>query len=414
MKLRDYQIDISNKANTILRKKKIVCLICEVRTGKTLMALNTAKLYQAKNVLFLTKKKAISSIESDYLDFGYKEHFKLTVINNESLHKIQNDFDLIIMDESHRFGSFPKPSKGAKEFKNRFSNLPLIMLTGTFHPESYSQIYHQFWVSDFTPFEETNFYKWAKTYVNIKERNFGYGNIKDYSNANYDLIKPIIEPYLITFTQKDAGFSTNVKEHVLTVTMSNLTYNLCNTLKKDLVIKGKHQNIVADTAVKLMQKLHQLYSGTIKFEDGSTQIIDTTKADFIKDYFKDKKIAIYYKFIAELELLKQVFGEDLTTDLNEFNTTNKNIALQFVSGREGITLKNADVLVAYNIDFSATTYFQFKDRLTTKERTENNLYWIFSKNGIEHKIYKAVSKKKNFTSSIFKKDYGLKFPTKSN
>jgi hypothetical protein len=414
MKLRDYQIDISNKANTILRKKKIVCLICEVRTGKTLMALNTAKLYQAKNVLFLTKKKAISSIESDYLDFGYKEHFKLTVINNESLHKIQNDFDLIIMDESHRFGSFPKPSKGAKEFKNRFSNLPLIMLTGTFHPESYSQIYHQFWISDFTPFEETNFYKWAKTYVNIKERNFGYGNIKDYSNANYDLIKPIIEPYLITFTQKDAGFSTNVKEHVLTVTMSNLTYNLCNTLKKDLVIKGKHQNIVADTAVKLMQKLHQLYSGTIKFEDGSTQIIDTTKADFIKDYFKDKKIAIYYKFIAELELLKQVFGEDLTTDLNEFNTTNKNIALQFVSGREGITLKNADVLVAYNIDFSATTYFQFKDRLTTKERTENNLYWIFSKNGIEHKIYKAVSKKKNFTSSIFKKDYGLKFPTKSN
>jgi len=414
MKLRDYQIDISTKANTILRKKKIVCLICEVRTGKTLMALNTAKLYQAKNVLFLTKKKAISSIESDYLDFGYKEHFKLTVINNESLHKIQNDFDLIIMDESHRFGSFPKPSKGAKEFKNRFSNLPLIMLTGTFHPESYSQIYHQFWISDFTPFEETNFYKWAKTYVNIKERNFGYGNIKDYSNANYNLIKPIIEPYLITFTQKDAGFSTNVKEHVLTVTMSNLTYNLCNTLKKDLVIKGKHQNIVADTAVKLMQKLHQLYSGTIKFEDGSTQIIDTTKADFIKDYFKDKKIAIYYKFIAELELLKQVFGEDLTTDLDEFNTTNKNIALQFVSGREGITLKNADVLVAYNIDFSATTYFQFKDRLTTKERTENNLYWIFANNGIEHKIYKAVTKKKNFTSSIFKKDYGFKFSTKSN
>lgn len=413
-KLRDYQIDISTKANTILRKKKIVCLICEVRTGKTLMALNTAKLYQAKNVLFLTKKKAISSIESDYLDFGYNEHFKLTVINNESLHKIQNDFDLIIMDESHRFGSFPKPSKGAKEFKNRFSNLPLIMLTGTFHPESYSQIYHQFWVSDFTPFEETNFYKWAKTYVNIKERNFGYGNIKDYSNANYDLIKPIIEPYLITFTQKDAGFSTNVKEHVLTVTMSNLTYNLCNTLQKDLVIRGKHQNIVADTAVKLMQKLHQLYSGTIKFEDGSTQIIDTTKADFIKDYFKGKKIAIYYKFIAELELLKQVFGEDLTTDLNDFNSTNKNIALQFVSGREGISLRNADCLVAYNIDFSATTYYQFRDRLTTKERTENNLYWIFSKNGIEHKIYKAVTKKKNFTSSIFKKDYGLKFPTKSN
>jgi hypothetical protein len=411
-KLRDYQIDISNKANTILKKNKIVYLSMEVRCGKTLTALETAKLYGAENVLFLTKKKAITSIEDDYTNFGYT--FNLTVINDESMHKLNDNYDLVIHDEHHRFGSFPKPSKGAKEFKNRYSNLPMIFLSGTPHPESYSQIYHQFWISDFTPFEETNFYKWAKTYVNIKERNFGYGNIKDYSNANYNLIKPIIEPYLITFTQKDAGFSTNVKEHVLTVTMRDLTYNLCNTLQKDLVIRGKHQNIVADTAVKLMQKLHQLYSGTIKFEDGSTQIIDTTKANFIKDYFKGKKIAIYYKFIAELELLKQVFGEDLTTDLDEFNTTNKNIALQFVSGREGITLKNADVLVAYNIDFSATTYFQFKDRLTTKERTENNLYWIFANNGIEHKIYKAVTKKKNFTSSIFKKDYGFKFSTKSN
>lgn len=46
--------------------------------------------------------------------------------------------------------------------------------------------------------------------------------------------------------------------------MSNQTYNLCNRLKKDLVIDGKNEVILADTAVKLQSKLHQLYSGTIK------------------------------------------------------------------------------------------------------------------------------------------------------
>jgi hypothetical protein len=282
------------------------------------------------------------------------------------------------------------------------------------HPESFSQIYHQFWVSNFSPFPQTNFYKWAREFVNVTEKNFGYGNIKDYSNCNYDLIKPIIEPYLITFTQKEAGFTTNVQEHVLKVDMKPLTYNLCKTLKKDLVIRGKNQNIVADTAVKLMQKLHQMYSGTIKFEDGSSTTLDNSKALFIQEHFKGKKIAIYYKFIAELNLLKETFGENLTTDLDEFNTTDKNIALQFVSGREGISLRNADVLVAYNIDFSATTYFQFRDRLTTKERTENHLYWIFARNGIEEKIYRAVTKKKNFTSTVFKREYGIKFPNKNN
>jgi len=107
-------------------------------------------------------------------------------------------------------------------------------------------------------------------------------------------------------------------------------------------------------------------------------------------------------------MLKNVFGNELTTDLNEFNTTDKNIALQFQSGREGISLKNADFLVALNIDFSAVTYFQFKDRMTTLDRKENTLYWIFSKNGIESKVYKAVMNKKSYTNDTFKKDYDFR------
>ena len=402
-KLRPYQEKLSSEACYLLRRYKIAYLAMEVRTGKSLTALEAAKKYGAKNVLFLTKKKAISSIEKDYNNFNYQ--FDLTVINDESVHKINDNFDLVIHDEHHRFGSFPKPSKGAKEFKKRYSNLPMIFLSGTMSPESYSQIYHQFWVSDFTPCKEQTFYKWAKNYVNISQRNFGYGLVNDYSNANYNLIKPVINPYLLTLTQEAAGFTTDVKEHVLKVDMKPITYNLCNTLKKDLVVQGKERNIIADSPVKLMQKLHQLYSGTIKFEDGSSAVTDKSKALFIKEYFKNKKIAIYYKFIAEKNLLKEVFGDSLTFNLNEFNTTDKNIALQFVSGREGISLKNADYLVAYNIDFSATTYFQFKDRLTTKDRTENDLYWIFSKGGIEEKIYKAVKKKKSYTLNYFKKDY---------
>ena len=60
----------------------IVYFCVEVRCGKTLMALETARLFGAKKILFCTKKKAISSIESDYSNFGYSEYFSLFVINN--------------------------------------------------------------------------------------------------------------------------------------------------------------------------------------------------------------------------------------------------------------------------------------------------------------------------------------------
>ena len=404
-KLRSYQLEISEKAVNILNKNKIVYLSMEVRTGKTLTALNIANLYKAKNVLFLTKKKAIKSILDDYSNFNFT--FDITVLNDESIHKLGLDFDFVIHDEHHRFGAFPKPNKSAKIFKQKYSILPMVFLSGTPFPESYSQVFHQFWVSNYSPFKENNFYKWAKSYVNVKLKYLGYANVNDYSEANYDKIKPIIDKYLVTFTQKQAGFETNVNENILYCDMNSLTYDLCEKLKNDLVIEGKNEVVLADTSVKLQSKLHQLYSGTVKFESGKRKVLDYSKAEFIKERFKNNKIGIFYKFKAEFDALKEIYKDNLTDNLEEFNTSDKNIALQIVSGREGISLRNADYLVYYNIDFSAVSYWQSRDRLTTMERKNNDIFWVFSRNGIEEKIYKSVQNKKDYNLKIFKQDYGI-------
>lgn len=403
MQLRDYQIENSIKSVEILKNYNIVYLSMEVRTGKTVTSLEVAKLYGAKNVLFLTKKKAIKSILNDYNNFRYT--FNLTVINNESLHLNSGNYDLIISDEHHRCGTYPKPNKVTKLIKERYSNLPMIFLSGTPHPESYSQIYHQFWISNYSPFKAwTNFYKFAQVFVNIKQKHFGYAKINDYSDCKYDKIKPIIDSYFVTYTQQQAGFTSEVKENILRVKMSDYTYSLIKRLEKDKLIQGKEELLLGDTAVKLMSKTHQLYSGTVKFESGKTMTIDNSKAVFIKDKFKDK-IAIFYKFQAEYDTLKEVYKDELTNDLEDFNNSNKSIALQIVSGREGISLSNAKYLVYYNIDFSALSYWQSRDRLTTMDRLTNEVFWIFSENGIEDKIYKSVVNKKNYTLNVFKKDY---------
>lgn len=407
--LRDYQIRISKDASEILTLKKLVCIFAMVRTGKTLMALETCKNFGAKRVLFITKIKAFSSIENDYWDFGYVDKFDLVIINRESLHKIEtNDFDVVIIDEVHGYTSYPKPSKYHKDIKERFGNIPMIMLSGTPTPESYSQYYHLFTLSNHSPFNKyTNFYKWANDYVDIKLKYLGYAQVKDYSNARKKDFWHHIRYHILTFTQVEAGFTTDVKEHVLKVKMKPITYAITERLIKDLVVTSSSsgKQIIADTGVKLQQKIHQLFSGTIKYEDGSTQVIDDTKACFIKHEFKGKKIAIFYNFVAELEMLKQTFGTQLTTDLNEFNTTDKNIALQIVSGREGISLSKADYLIFLNLQFSAVSYFQAKDRLTTMERKSNDIYWIFAENGIEEKIYKSVMNKRDYTLKTFNNDF---------
>ncbi len=405
-KFRNYQSEIIEKGRKALSKLRIIMLCMEVRTGKTLTALGIADSLKVKSVLFITTKKVIDSktIVNDHELLS--PNFEITLINYESIHKLETTkFDLVIVDESHKLGAFPKPSLRTKRIKELIGRKYTILLTGTPTPESYSQIYHQFFVSDYSPFEEDSFYKWARNYVNITQKKVSYGRmINDYSKAKVNLIKQKISKHLITYTQKEAGFKSKVVEKILTVKMKPSTYALAKKLEKDKVFKGENGGVIlADTPVKLMQKMHQIYSGTVKLEDGTAKMFDKSKAEFIKSYFKCKKLAIFYKFKQELSLLEEVFNDDLTTDLEEFNSTNKSIALQVVSGREGISLSKADHLVFYNIDFSATSYWQSRDRLTTKEREKNEVFYIFSKGGLEEDIYKSVLNKKSYTTSHYER-----------
>jgi len=402
---RDYQSAIIDRGSAILLTKGFLYLSMEVRTGKTLTSMGIAEKVKAKEVLFITKKKAISSIQNDYATLS--PSFNLCVINYESLHTVMDDsdWDLIVCDEAHSMGAYPKPSERAKLVGQviRKYRPRVILMSGTPTPESYSQMYHQVYSIPGNPFAKyPTFYKFCADYVKIRQQKINGMLINNYDNGLEKIIDEM-RPYTINYTQAEAGFITQTTEEILEVELKPSTYSLIDRLKKDLVVEGKRDVILADTPVKLMMKLHQLYSGTIKFESGNSMVIDTTKAEFIKERFSGIKIGIFYKFKEELSALKEVFKDDLTTELNVFENTDKSIALQIVSGREGLSLRQAKFLVYYNIDFSATSYWQSRDRMTTKDRLENKVYWIFSKGGIEYDVYDAVIKKKDYTVNHFKK-----------
>ncbi len=381
----------------------------EVRTGKTLTSMGIAEELGCKNVLFVTKKKAISSIEHDYKLLN--PSFEITVINYESLHKVKsrpsNRFDYLVIDEAHSLGAFPKPSKRAKDIKNLIStnNNPYVcLMSGTPTPESYSQLYHQVYGIPTNPFKNyVSFYKFAKDYVKVTQKIINSVYINDYSKGTLNILYEM-KPYTISFTQKEAGFVNQIDEEILNVKMKPLTYELTKQLSKYKVITGVGDTILADTPAKMMQKLHQMYSGTIICESGNALVLDDSKAIFIKEHFKNKKIAIFYKFRQEYKALKSVFEDTLCNTVEEFCNTDKCIALQIVSGREGISLKEAEAIVYYNIDFSATSYWQSRDRMTTKDRRHSKIYWVFSEDGIEKDIYKTVIKKKDYTVRHFKRD----------
>lgn len=406
IKFRDYQEDIISRGVQCLKANGFVYLAMEVRTGKTLTSLGICAELGAKKVLFLTKKKAISSIVDDFTLLD--PSFAMYTINYESIHKIPpTKWDVVVLDEAHGMGAFPKPSKRAKQVRQliKETGAKVILLSGTPSPESFSQLYHQVYGIPNNPFARyKNFYRFADDYVKLKTMKINGYDIKDYKGGLISILK-VMQPYMISQSQVESGFTSSITEHTHYVDMKPSTHSLAKRLSDDLVVEGLEEVLLADTAVKLMSKLHQIYSGTVKFESGKAMTIDDSKAQFIKKQFAGQKIGIFYKFTQELKTLKEVFGDELCTELDEFNSSDTNsIALQIVSGREGISLRQAKSLVYYNIDFSATSYWQSRDRMTTKERTHNDVYWVFARGGLEDKIYKAVANKKDYTVKHFKRD----------
>ena len=409
--LRDYQDRISNQAVAILQEHGLVYLAMEPRTGKTLTAFATAQRYGAQTILFVTKKKAKADIMSQLQESGLM-FYCVEVTNYEQLHNFLCGYDLIIIDEAHVIAAFPTPSVRAKELKRICNGKPIIYLSGTPTPESFSQLFHQMWVSSFSPFKAyKNFYAWAKDYVDIRQKYLYGKTINDYSCGNQSLIEKETNHLFIAYTQEEAGFTELVKETILYVDMQPSTYKFCDRLRIDKIMTNKEGvSVLADTSVKLMQKLHQAFSGTIIVDEPKVEarVYDYTKAEFIRDRFAGQKIAIFYKFKAEAMALRWVLGK-VYDDPMEFNNADSGVFIsQIVSGREGIRLDTADALIMYNIDFSATSYWQSRARIQTKDRVkEAQLYWIFARGGIEDKIYKAVMDKRDYTLAHFRKDFSV-------
>jgi len=406
MVLRDYQRDIVARGLDILKTRGILYLCMEVRTGKTLTALHIAYIV-APRVLFVTKKKAIGGIEKDIAASGLK-FASLVVTNYEQVKKLSpRDFDLVIADESHQMKAFPLPSLRTRDMQRIAYRKPIIFLSGTAAPESYAELYHQFWISERSPWSGfRNFYDWAKSgYVNIKEVKRGNFIINDYSAADGPRILRETEPHMISFSQQEAGFRCEVKEFFHRVEIPKLP-EMIKALDRDKIINIQGRPVLGDNPAKLLTKMHQLCGGTIITEQG-TLIFSKAKAEFIKEKFRGRRIAIFYKFMAEYNLLAGMFPNH-TLDPVEFEARKSDVFLsQIISGREGITLASADAIVMYAMDFAATSYFQSRARLQTLARTTPaEVHWILAAGGIEPAIYKAVSAKKDFSLSFYKRHSG--------
>jgi hypothetical protein len=411
MQLRDYQNDIAGRAAEMLRTRGVCYLSMQVRTGKTFTAMHACSLYGAKRVLFVSKLKALGSIRMDYQVMqGAGAGYSIEFINWESLHKVEvpeGGYCVVILDEAHTMGQYPRMNQRTEQVNNIQAGAHLL-LSGTPSPESTSQLFHQFHATGRGPWEQyRNFYEWHKVYGEPWERYINGRMVKQYNRCKDTAVLDDAKRYMISYTQEEAGFKCEVTERVETVPMPSHIATAIRLLRRDKLFHTKSGDmVVADTAVKEMQKIHQLCGGTVITESGERMVADRSKAEWVRAYAVGKKVAVFYKYQAERDALEAAIGTGCDS-IEDFNNIPAPaiIYLQIAAGREGVNLSTADALIMYNIDFAAVSYWQARARMQTLNRTAPALViWLQYEGGIESKILAAVHDKKDYTLQHYRRD----------
>lgn len=401
IELYDHQKLMISEAKPILEKFNLVYVAAETRTGKTLSTIFLLK-DDYKRILVLTKKKAISSWESD-LELAAAKNFK--VINYEAIHKLKDfDYDVIVLDESHSIGSYPKPSKRAEQIKEIALGKRVVYLSATPSAETYSQLFHQFWVSSFSPFDEVNFYKWYRNYGEDDSIMIQGRMIKQYKAAIEELIIPMINHLIVSMTKKKADFEVLVNEKIHQVEADSNYVAAIKHFERHRVLKIGDYDVVAETPPSTLNKAHQLSGGTIKIDDSISLITSYHKVNYIlRNFGTDRKIVVLCNYIKERELLLSNLSKS-TDDVQKFKYEDYQYFVGHIKTfSEGVDFSYADSMIIYSLNFSATTYLQSRERLANKKRTKPILvHYLFTKDSLDEYIYKAVTSKMNFTSKYYR------------
>lgn len=413
-----HQLTKSAEAFKILKALGYVYIRGKPRTGKTLTAMITCEYSDKINtVLIITKKKALDGWYL-FID-GYPSKIKFKAINYEQLGTIvkdskgkiikvifkenPNNYDLLIVDESHNFGILGKKTGRIKLVELFCKNLPHIHLSGTPTVESINTIYSQMAISKFNPFSiYKDFYAFFKTWgVPYTEKRNGIDVPKYDKCNNVEGLQMLIDKFSVTINHADAGIETEQQseDKVHYIELLEDTKKLYNSLITSGVIDSlpcKVYNkiddlpdVIADNKLKERLYLHQLEGGTIKLNGIGYYIGNTEKIDYIKSTFGDSnKVGIMVHFIAEKELIKEHL---------------KNVKIYSSNGdSEGVDLSFLEHFIIYSSDYSGAKFIQRKERIVNMNGSNTNIvHHLLVKKGISEQVYKKVSKKEDFNNSTF-------------
>lgn len=336
------------------------------------------------------------------------------LINRENVDWLINesglpfDYDMVVIDELSSFKSY-----SSKRFKSLLKVRPkikrIIGLTGTPSSNGLMDIWAEFRILDMGERLGRFITQYRNNFFNPDKRNgqmiFSYKPRVGAEDTIYRLISDI------TISMKSTDY-LKMPECIINevfVTLSESEKKEYDSLKKDLVLSLKGEEIDAVNAAALSNKLCQMANGAVYGEDKKVFEIHDKKLDALEDLIESangKPVLVAYWFKHDLERIKKKFKvREIQTskDITDWNNGEIEVGLIHpASAGHGLNLQaGGSTLIWFGLTWSLELYQQANARLWRQGQNETVvIHHIVTKGTIDEQVMEALNRKEKAQSNL--------------
>lgn len=318
------------------------------------------------------------------------------------------NFDMVVIDELSSF-----KSNQAKRFKSLLKARPkvkrIVGLTGTPSSNGLMDLWAEFRLLDMGERLGRYITHYRQNFFVPDKRNqhiiFSYKPKDGAEKMIYSLISDIT----ISMKAKDFLKMPECVINEVLVSLSEKEQKLYDSLKEDMIIKIKDEEIDAINAAALSNKLLQMSNGAVYNDEKESVVIHERKLDALEDLIEGangKPVLIAYWFKHDLErIIKRFDVREIKTskDINDWNDGNIPVAvIHPASAGHGLNLQSGgSTLIWFGLTWSLELYQQTNARLYRQGQTNTVvIHHILTKGTIDEDVIKALKAKEKVQDAL--------------
>lgn len=322
--------------------------------------------------------------------------------------------EMIVADEIHRIKG---PKTKSSKFVYDLSRLPSVKfrlgLTGTLLPQGPLDAFAQVRALDSGVFG-TNYWQFEEGYT-VKDH---WGKVIQYRNLR-DFNERLMR---VTYRAgKDVLDLPPLMHQIVPVDLKASTRRLCQDILNQTRTQVADKLITAELAVTKLLRLQQVTSGFVTADDGSTEFVDPSKRqalrDLLEDFDRDEPIVVFATFHGDLDIIKETVESAGRTccelsgrkdELQAFQDGEADvIAVQVRSGGAGVDLTRARYAIYYTHTWDNGSFEQSLDRIHRPGQDRAVVYYHLIANNateegesVDERIYRALQTKADTVKAV--------------